>query len=249
MKPPHLFDWPSRHNVHLALPLMLLVSAGLHVGGVAAFQLVHTRARTATERSAQVVFLAPASPEAAALGALLAADDPALFSPAHSAGRGVWKLPETAYTPGFDASPPALLAAAPPAPAPALPPLAATGPVSDVVPSRPASPTQRGGAPTAVTFGREFAGRSVVAPDGFSFAVVVPDGWKTLAPAEFLIAVSPEGRLLHAFPRKSSGHDALDRTALRYLTALRFDPTDTAEAAWGSATFHWGADVLLPASP
>ena len=249
MKRVHLFDWPSRHNVHLALPLMLVLSVGLHVGGVAAFQLVQTRAPATSERRAQVYVLTPGSPEAAAVGALLAAEDPALFSPAHSTGRDTWKLPETAYIPGFDAAPPALLAEAPPPAATTLPPMAATGPVSGDVSARSAPPARRPGTPTAIGFGPELSGRKTTPPEGFSFAVVAPDGWKTLAPAEFLIAVSPDGRLLHAFPRKSSGHDTLDRAALRYLTALRFEPAGDSEATWGTATFHWGADVLAPNPP
>jgi hypothetical protein len=246
----HLFDWPSRHNVHLALPVMLIVSAGLHVAGVAAFQVVRPRAHTAPERSAQVYFLPPSSAEAARLAPLLAASDPALFSPAHAAGRGAWSLPETTYAPSFDTSPPALLAAPAPAGPPALPAVSSSRPVSEnssfVRPQAPPQP----GLPTTVTFGGPLAARAVTGPEGFSFRVVPADGPKSLPAAEFLVAVSPDGRPLYFFPRQSSGSEALDRAALRYLAAARFanDP-GASEPAWGAATFHWGADILAPPAP
>ena len=33
----HLFEWPSRHNVHLALPLMLVLSFALHAASMFLF--------------------------------------------------------------------------------------------------------------------------------------------------------------------------------------------------------------------
>jgi hypothetical protein len=245
----HLFDWPSRHHVHLALPIMLVISAGLHVAGLAVFQINHSRAQGHTERGARAYFLAPGSAEAARLAPLLAAADPALFSPAHPSTRDVWKLPETTYVASFDTSQPALLTAPPAPPDLPQPPVSSTGPVSRDFAAIASRRQTEPGAPTAVTFGRELAGRSTTPPEHVSFAVVSPDGLKSLAPAEFLIAVSPEGRPLYFFLRKSSGSEALDRAALQYLTALRFSARDEAEPAWSSATFHWGADVLLRPQP
>ena len=250
MKLDHLFDWPSRHNVHLALPIMLVVSAGLHVAGVAAFQVVRPRAQAAPERSAQVYFLAPGSAEAARLAPLLAASDPALFSPAHAGGRGGWNLPETAYAPSFDAAPPALLAAPAPADPPVLPAVSSSRPVSENTSLARPLPPARPGFPTMVTFDGPLAGRSVTAPAEFSFRVIPADGLKSLPAAEFLVAVSPEGRPLHFFPRKSSGSEALDRAALQYLAGARVSADTGATApAWGTATFHWGVDILAPLTP
>lgn len=250
MKLDHLFDWPSRHNVHLALPVMLVISVGLHVAGVAVFQVVHPRARANPQRSAEVYYLVPGSAEAARLAPLLAASDPALFSPAHLSGRDAWKLPETTYTASFDANSPALLAAPPAAPAPPLPPVSSTGPVSKDASTARAPEKRQPGYPTTVTFSSPLIGRTVTAPDGFSFAVVPADGLKSLAPAEFFVAVSPEGRPLYFFPRKTSGSEVLDRAALRYLAGARFSPAEQeTEPAWGTATFHWGADILSGKQP
>ena len=249
MKLEHLFDWPSRHHVHLALPVMLVISAGLHIAGLLVFQQAHTRAKTHTERGATAYFLAPGSAEAAKLAPLLAASDPALFSPAHPSVRDIWKLPETTYTASFDANAPALLTAPTPSSKVQLPPVSSSGPVTRDFAPAPVFQKPQPGIPTAVTFGRELAGRTVTPPENFSFAVVPADGLKSLEPAKFLIAVSPEGRTLYFFPRQSSGSEALDRAALRYLAETRFAAGNESEPAWSSATFHWGADVLRRPAP
>jgi hypothetical protein len=245
----HLFDWPSRHHVHLALPVMLVISAGLHVAGVLLFQQAPIRTTARVERGARVYYLAPGSEEAARLAPLLAASDPTLFSPAKPSARDIWKLPETTYTPSFDSSPPALLAVHPADTRVHLPPVSSTGPVSRDFTAPPGARQPRPGHPTAVTFGRELAGRGVTPPEDFSFAVLPADGLKSPAPTEFLVAVSPEGRPLHFFLRQSSGSEVLDRTALRYLTATRFAAGADAEPVWTTATFHWGADVVRPSTP
>lgn len=238
-----LFDWPSRHHVHLALPLMLLLAAVLHVAGIAVFQVSHPRAETPNDPSAEVYYLAPGSPEAARLEPLLAAADPALFSPAHLTGRNPWKLPETLYTASFDTGEPALLAAPPAPPASLLPAASSVGPVSADSSRRPRPPRPLPGIPTRVTFGTPLDGRTVTPPPDISFAVVPPAAAKALTAAEFFIAVSPEGRPLYFFPRRSSGSEPLDQAALRYLAGSRFSPDPGAtEPAWGTATFHWGAD-------
>lgn len=249
MKLGHLFDWPSRHHVHLALPVMLVLSAGLHVAGLAVFQISHTRATGRTEHEARAYFLAPGSAEAARLAPLLAAADPALFSPAHASTRDVWKLPETTYVASFDTAQSGLLTAPPTAPEIQQPPVSSTGPVSREFSAASRRREMAPGVSTAVTFGRELAGRSRTPPENFSFSVIPPDGLKSLAPAEYLVAVSPEGRPLYFFLRNSSGSEVLDRAALRYLTELRFAARDEAEPVWSSATFHWGADVLLRPPP
>ena len=228
---------------------MLVISAGLHVAGILVFQQTHPRAQTHSERGAKAYFLAPGSAEASKLAPLLAASDPALFSPASPSTRDVWKLPETTYTPSFDANSPALLTAPPPSTSVQLPPVSSTGQVTRDFAPTPASQSPRPGLPTSVTFGREVDGRTITPPEAFSFAVVPADGSKSFEPAEFLVAVSPEGRTLYFFPRQSSGSEALDRAALRYLAATRFAASDDAEPAWTTATFHWGADVLRRPAP
>ncbi len=239
----HLFEWPSRHNVHLALPLMIVLSLGLHTACVLVFQVAYPRPHRSPQRSAEVYFLHPGSPMAKRIAPLLAASDPALFSPGHVPGGDAAKLPETSYIPSFDSERPALNRLDDPAPPPALPSLASAGPVSVplVIPNPPK--TRAPGLPTAVHFAGGLAGRTFSAPGNAAFASATVRG---LAPTVFLVAVSPEGLPLHVFPllRQSSGNEILDRAALRYLAAGRFSPDpEGREPAWGTATFLWGSDV------
>jgi outer membrane biosynthesis protein TonB len=244
-----LFDWPSRHNVHLALPVMVVLSIALHVAGVAVFQIVRPRTENQPLRTAQVTFLAPGSAEAARLAARLAADDPALFSPTQTTGRDPWKLPETVYTPSFDAKTPALLAAPAPAAEMILPPAARTGPMAPAekpAVTRPAAPAPA----TTVTLGGGLAGRTLTPPEGFAFTVPGPDTPRATAPVELLLAVAPDGRPMYFFPpERSSGSEWLDRAALRFLAGSRFSATEADGPAWGTATFHWGADVTARPAP
>ena len=103
----HLFEWPSRHNVHLALPLMLVLSFLLHAACLFIFQATLPRSESSREHSAVAYALLPNSPEAAKIGPMLAASDPALFSTTKIIGQKAWKLPETAYVASFDEEVPA----------------------------------------------------------------------------------------------------------------------------------------------
>ncbi len=98
----HLFEWPSRHNVHLVLPIMLVVSFLLHAASLFIFQATFPRSEGSRERSAMIYYLLPESPEAVRIAPMLAASDPALFSSAKIFGREARKLPKTPYVASFD---------------------------------------------------------------------------------------------------------------------------------------------------
>ena len=238
----HLFDWPSRHNVHLTLPLMLVLSFLLHAACAAVFQVAYPRSQPSPERSAGVYFLQPGTPEAAQMAPLLAASDPALFSPGQFFGRDVWKLPETVYVAGFDSEKPALSPLPALVPGPVLPAVLSTGPVVGKQQHIGAKTVDRAAGPsTVLKLGGGLAGRTVISPAEFQFSAPPKQG---LIPAEFLMAVSPDGLPMHLFPQSSSGNEKLDRAALTYLAAARFSrDASSAESAWGTATFLWGADV------
>jgi hypothetical protein len=238
----HLFDWPSRHNVHLTLPLMLVLSFVLHAACAAVFQVAYPRSQASPERSAEVYFLQPGTPEAVQMAPLLAASDPALFSPGQLFGRDVWKLPETVYVASFDSEKPALSPLPATASGPVLPAVLSTGPVVGKQQHVEAKAVDRAtGPPTVLKLGGALAGRTMTPPAEFLFSAPPKQG---LIPAEFLIAVSPDGLPMHLFPQNSSGNEKLDRAALSYLAAARFSPDAAGnEPAWGTATFLWGADV------
>lgn len=242
--PLHLFAWPSRHNVHLALPLFLVVSFLLHVAGVAIFQVSYPRAHANSERSAEVYFLRAGTPEAARLAPMLAASDPALFSPGIISARDAWDVPETVYVANFDAEKPSLEALSPRSPGTVFGPPVARGPVTESVsPYRPAK-SRTGGLPTTVRLEGGLKGRTLTPPKEarFSSAQV-----KDMNPTSFLVAVSPEGLPMHIFPifsPKATANDALRQSAQRYLAACRFSPDGSKqESVWGTVTFLWGQDV------
>ncbi len=244
----HLFDWPSRHNVHLALPLMLVLSFLLHAACAVVFQVAYPRSQASPERSAQVFFLRPGSLEAVQMAPLLAASDPALFSPGHLFGRDSWKLPETLYVASFDSEKPALSPLPSLAPAAIFPAVTSTGPVIGKQQHTSATAVARAQGPsTVLKLGGALAERTVTPPAEFHFSAPPRQG---LMPAEFLLAVSSDGRPLHLFPQRSSGNEKLDRAALRYLAGARFSPeTTNNQMTWGTATFLWGVDVEREPKP
>ena len=240
----HLFEWPSRHNVHLALPIMLVLSFFLHAACMFIFQATFPRSEGSRERSAAVYHLLPGSPEAAKIAPMLAASDPALFSSTKIFGRNVWKLPKTAYVASFDEEIPALAPLPAPPPSQFLPPASGTAPVGVAALAPKAPPSREPPVPTTVRFGGELERRAWTPPQNFDFAALAVLPRQGLAPAEFLVAVSPDGLPMHFFPQRSSGNENLDRAALQYLAGCRFAAAPSEhEPAWGTATFVWGADV------
>lgn len=240
-----IFAWPSRHNVHLVFPLMLVLSFLLHVGCIVLFSATYPHSRSTPPKSAEVYFLKPGSREAAELAPLLEASDPALFSPGQVFGRHVWKLPETAYIASFDVKVPSL-ESLPPGPAqPMLPPVSET----DFIGLKDTTPATRSpGLPTVVHLGGDLAGRSFTPPADVTFSAPR----QSLAPTRFYLAVSPDGVPMHLLPMpdSTSGSESLDRAALRYLAGSRFAADPTAkEPVWGTATFLWGADVTRENQP
>lgn len=243
--PLHLFDWPSRHNVHLALPLLLLLSFVLHASCVLIFQIYYPRSQAPALRSAQVYFLQPGSPEAKALEPLLQAADPALFSPAEPFGPNMVRLPGSEYIPSFADQETAL------APLPVEmgtthsvpPPLRMDGALA--APAAPALP----GLPTTVRLGGALAGRKLTAPENFIFTAP----FQSISPVEFLVEVSPDGQPRHVipiYPSGGSGIETIDRSALAYLLQSKFDPVEGAsESVWGTAKFLWGTDVQRRKEP
>jgi hypothetical protein len=240
----HLFEWPSRHNVHLALPIMLVLSFFLHAACMFIFHATFPRSEGSRERSAAVYSLLPGSAEAAKIAPMLAASDPALFSSTKIFERNVWKVPETAYVARFDEEVPALAPLPAPPPSQFLPPASGAAPVAVAAFVAKPPPPREPPVPTAVRFGGALERRAWTPPQDFDFAALAVLPRQGLAPAEFLVAVSPDGLPMHLFPQRSSGNENLDRAALQYLAGCRFAAASSErEPAWGSATFVWGADV------
>lgn len=243
--PIHLFDWPSRHNVHLALPLLLVFSFVVHASCVLIFQIYYPRAQAPALRSAQVYYLEPGSPEEKALAPLLQAEDPALFSPAEPLGPSMVQLPGSEYVPSFENQDTNLapLPVAEQNARPAVAPFRVEGRLS--APAAAPSP----GVATQVRLGGGLAGRKLIPPAGFVFTAP----FQSIASVEFLVEVAPDGTPRHVvpiYPRDGSGIEVIDRSALAYLLQSKFDPVEgAAEPVWGTAKFLWGADVQRRREP
>ena len=147
----HLFEWPSRHNVHLALPLMLVLSFALHAASMFLFHTSFPRSNGSAERIASVTYILPGSPEASKLAPILAASDPALFSSA-DVGPNVWNLPNTSYVASFDEETPELKPLPRPGPSEFLPPDPGTAPVTVATIVPKASPVSQPAPPTTLEF-------------------------------------------------------------------------------------------------
>lgn len=242
----HLFAWPSRHNIHIALPLFILLALILHVAGFMVFRVSYPRSHGSPERSAEVYFLRPGTPAATRLAPILAASDPALFSPGELSEREAWAVPETPYVANFDLNRPSL----DPLPAegrPAILPYSFAGsPVTLPRQQAAIKPTKIPGLPTFIRLEGDLKDRSIIPPKDSKFASTLT---REMTPTSFLVAVSPDGLPLHIFPvqvlsRSTSGHEILDQDALRYLAGSRFSPLPgTTEPAWGTVVFQWGNDV------
>lgn len=194
-------------------------------------------------RSAEVTFLPPHSRDAEKLLPAIQGSDPALMSPAHLSAQQDWKLAETGYTPSYAAATIEIDDSG-------LGEITAPkfrfwkpDPVwvqSTSIPKPHRSPS----IPTTVTGSGELAGRM------FSPAArpvyKIPPG-QTLQPAEFLVSVSEDGKVLHAFILSSSMNEALNRAAMQVLLAGKFSPASA--PAWGNVIFHWGNDVAREKAP
>lgn len=227
------FEWPSRHHVHVALPLMIVVAFLLHAACILVFQITDVRAPRRADRSAQVYFLRTDSTEAGGFRALLDASDPALFSPEQRGEREAWRSPETGYIASYEANPPSLDSL----PAAQL----KASPIAIDPLSREAGPPKfppQAGLPTTVKFTGELADRAFTPPENFAF--VAPTKI-VLRPIEVLVGVDADGRVVHIAPLdESSGNEILDRCAIEYLARGRFAP---GTAGWGVARFFWGSDI------
>jgi len=232
------FDWPSPHNIHVALPLMLAVSAALHIAGIVVFQVSGRRPESSPQRPAHVIVVPPASPEAALIAPMLAAADPSLFSPV--SGDSV-PAPIATYIASYASGAPAL------DPLPAAPALtlAVTPLVTRSMASRPPARPASKGLATQVRFGGNLAGRSFAPGKSADFSAPPRQG---LRPARFVAAVDSGGRIIYAFLEISSGVASLDRAAFDYLKRGRLEPVGS-PGAWGTIDILWDTDVSRPSEP
>lgn len=230
---PLLFDWPSRHAVHLALPAMIVVSLLAHAAGIAAFSLAPPRAE-ADLRHAEVFLLRPTPDSGNGYQPSMEAADPSLYSPAASEARGLWNIRPTEYTPEYDRAggiPNIIRFRGLPETPSAQDHFPPPGPVPVERP-RPTAVSPLAGNDSEVVFGGDFGRFSLPFP-------VAPAPGETLAPAEFFVVSGSDGRILHAVLLATSGSETADAAAGRFLLQTRLRPpgreiSGTASVLWGN---------------
>lgn len=244
MKTPLLtFDWPARHRIHLLLPFAVLIAALVHTAIFFLFSVKYPVSKSDGPDQARLYFLPHSSPEYARIESALYSSDPALFAP----GRGLQdlgELPAAAYTPQYEKS---VLEWA-------EPPLGIRkhqeervfkGPIPIPLKKSP-SPARHSSLPTRLRASAEISARLPETPAAPKFQT---KSSLPLETATFMIALSPEGQVLHSIPDKSSGDPGLDRAAMAFLRTLRFLPSENPGIAWGFVEFQWGSDIHQPAAP
>lgn len=242
-----MFDWASAQQGGRRLALWLVAAVLLHGAAYLLFRVTYPAPSATRISDATLYVLLPDSAQARSLAPFLAAEDPALFAPEKTHGRELPAPPVPAYQPSYAAATPQL------EPLPdiqprVLPPLMRDfGPVSvkeaPFVPKAQPAPAKD----TQVVFSAPLQAR---APTRWPKSRFTARPGDQLAPARFLIAVAPDGRVLHVFKDPGSTgitagdeNKALDDTASQFLMNLWFKRGADSQVAWGTATFHWGLDV------
>jgi hypothetical protein len=233
-----LFDWASAQDARRRLALWLIVALLLHSAAWLVFRISYPPPEPIRFSDATLYVLLPGSAEEKRLAPFLAAADPALFAPEDAHGRELIAPPLPAYEPSFTVAKPQLLPLADSQPR-VLPPLIrdfGPVPVSEAEPVAllSSAPTEE----TAVVFSGSLVARPVTEWPKRKFTVRPRD---ELEASRFLIAVAPDGRVLHVVKDGPTG--VLDDAASIYLMHLRFARGPDSSTAWGMATFHWGLDV------
>lgn len=244
-----LTNWVSRLDNRRHLAVWIFAAILLHAAAWFLFRITYPPAGRTEPSHAGFYVVLPGTEAARALAARLEAGDPALFAADRTRGPGFADPPIPAYQPSYATAAPALRPLPDPPAAIEPPLLAGSGavPVSEGrAPSAGPAPTPAQA--TQLVFGGALRGRAIVSKPEMIFRARPGD---QLAAADYLVAVSPEGAVLHVFeqPRADSRNPEIDAAAIKFLMGMKFAPAPGAGVQWDAATFHWGTDVKREANP
>lgn len=232
MKPAtFIFDWQQRPRVSLAMTGFIALSFLAHAMALYIFQITYPTGGSASSPPARVAFLSASNPDNRAFFKWLDSEDPArsmrpspYIPPA---------LLQSTYRPSYDQ-------------ARSLPPLPGfetdfqSLPAGvDCLQTRKAPPPQARSiisAPSQLLFSDVFKKSAV------PLATIAPSKAKELAPACFLLGVSPNGRADFVFKQASSGDPQMDVQAETQLRSTTFPSSDN-KVVWGHATAVWGPEA------
>jgi hypothetical protein len=239
-----LFHWERPRRRRLAIAGFVLASLGLHALCFLLFQIIYPPTISLLPPPARVGVIAPVSDESRTYLRWLAAEDPALVSQTQRPAEArAYQLPKLAHVPSYTAVPPQLKRL-PPAPAERL--------ETSSIPPAPVPVNSLGAAPSpmlvhsGITFSGELQSLAWTRPD-LKFHSSSRDAPED---ARFRIAVGDGGVVRYCLLESSSGDNALDEQARRYLALCRLDRSATAlpneKSTWTTATINFGNDLDLP---
>lgn len=235
----HLFEWPSRHHVHVLFPLMVILAIGVHAAAFLLFQVYYTPGPGKRPRPAEVYVLPAEGPAAAGLKAWLEAADPALMTHTQALHGKEAVLAPVEYHPRFENPSFQLDVPATPSARTTLPLPSELMVGMGLTEKIERKPLVYPRLPTTLDLTGGLVGRKVeqLAPIRISSApATLPE------PAILRAGLSPDGRVRHAFLVQSSGSSELDEAAIRSALQSRFS-SGPPEVTWGEIIFLWGADL------
>jgi hypothetical protein len=244
---PPLFDWAAAQDNPRRLALWIVVALALHAGAYALFRINYPPPAPPRISEATLYVLPPSSPEAKRLAPFLAEADPALFAPERARGAGLPSPTAPPFQPSY-ATATLQLAPLPERQTHVSPPLPQDfGPVPVRENAAPAAALPPPARETQILFSPALQARAPKASTAAPFTARPGD---QLAPMRFLLAISPEGRVLHVIPDTiatskltGSENQTLEDSAARRLMSLEFQPRAGGGVTWGTATYYWGLDV------
>jgi len=238
-----IFDWPTRHRIHLLLPCMILVAALAHGAIFFLFTIVYPHTQKDGLKPAQVFFLPADSVQISEIEEALYSQDPALFAPGGGLPRADDDFQAT-YTPQYAQSEPGLI------------PLALKFPVSKFF-DTPKEPVEihHQSTPTRLQVSTS-TGPSLVAQGPLTRrlpripeTVVFPSSTETPAPALFLVGARDNGVLDYVVLQQSSGNEELDRAGMNYLRSATSSPSAGSGTQWDFVEIQWGSRPQPLAQP
>ncbi len=233
----HVFQWPSRHQIRLALPALLVISLVIHLAGLYLVRASLPLRGVAMPPQAVAVTLYPSTEDSALLGA----SDPSWLEPGRFRDGILGPLRVTrlhkVLEPGLPELAPSPDPAIPTHWVPALPPLAVRPRLTSREEKTPLAPFQ------AVT--ARFEGGDLSVTDDLlgrlrAVAPSEPPGFST----ELLVMLDATGEVHDVWLVRGSGVPDLDLAARLAVQRSRFDPPGVDRQ--GILRVVWGMREALP---
>jgi len=235
-----IFRWPEK-GVSFLLPAFFVLAVLIHASAVFLFQIVYPPVETIAPPQAQVVFIAPTTPENRAFLESLESENPAKVAQMADltpVGVGRIDYQPTYRSPSTEPKPVGRNDGSV-----ALPP--ALSPLALLNTRRTVEPAPREAIRTTLSLSETLRERDAARGSPIRLEAQVEGAHP---PAVFLIGVDDRGELRYAFLQTGSGSHQLDEAAEKALRTYPFRADPSAPGiTWGFATFHWGADVATAA--